>query len=179
MLLFSKIVNMDGAASGMDERQYRQVFDKHFDHLRNFIYYKTSDPRLAEDIAQDAFVKLWEKRAEVRMTTVKTYLFTIGNNLAINKLKRNQLKYNFLAQTELKKDVKDPQYLLEEQEFKEKLEGILARIPDGSREVFLMNRIEGLKYDEIAEMLGLSVKAIEKRMSKALAILRKELGRKV
>ena len=179
MLLFAKIVNMDDSTSGLDQKEYRRLFDLHFDHLRNFIYYKTKDPRLAEDIAQDAFVKLWEKRAEVRLATVKTYLFTIGNNLAINKLKRNQLKYNFLAQTELRTDIKDPQYLLEEQEFKERLEGILASIPDGSREVFLMNRIEGLKYDEIAEMLGLSVKAIEKRMSKALAILRDELGRKV
>ena len=72
-----------------------------------------------------------------------------------------------------------PQFHMEEQEFGEKLNRILAKLPDGSREVFLMNRIEKIKYDEIAERLGISVKAVEKRMSKALSILRAELGRKI
>jgi RNA polymerase sigma-70 factor (ECF subfamily) len=170
---------MDDENSKLDEQMFRKLFDLHFDHLRNFMYYKTSDAQLSEDVAQDAFIKLWETRSKVRMATVKTYLFTIANNLAINKLKRNQLKYNFLAQTELKQDSQDPQYILEEQEFKTQLESIIASIPDGSREVFLMNRIDGLKYGEIAEMLEISVKAVEKRMSKALAILRDKLDYKV
>ena len=61
-------------------------------------------------------------------------------------------------------------------EYEEKLNNVLSQIPEGSREVFLMNRIEGLKYKEIAENLGLSVKAIEKRISKALEIIREKLG---
>jgi RNA polymerase sigma-70 factor (ECF subfamily) len=68
---------------------------------------------------------------------------------------------------------------MEMQEFDEKLQAVLAKIPDGAREVFLMNRIDGLKYREIADILGLSMKAVEKRMSRALAILRDELDRKV
>jgi RNA polymerase sigma-70 factor (ECF subfamily) len=97
----------------------------------------------------------------------------------INKLKREQLKFKFLNYTEQRNDNETPQYLLEMQEFDEKLQKVLAKIPDGAREVFLMNRIEGLKYREIAEMLGLSMKAVEKRMSRALAILREDLDRKV
>ena len=64
-------------------------------------------------------------------------------------------------------------------EYEAKLNGALSKIPEGSREVFLMNRIEGLKYREIAERLGLSVKAIEKRISKAIHILNEILGVKL
>jgi len=59
------------------------------------------------------------------------------------------------------------------------LQEVLASLPDGQREVFLMNRIDGLTYEEIAARLGLSVKAIEKRMSEALAAIRQKFGYKI
>jgi RNA polymerase sigma factor (sigma-70 family) len=61
---------------------------------------------------------------------------------------------------------------LEEQEFKQQLEKAISDLPEGQREVFLLNRIDKKTYREIAEMLGVSVKAIEKRMHKALKALR-------
>lgn len=164
---------------GMDLKQYREVFDDHFDSLRNFLYYKLGDREMAEDIAQEAFIKLWEKKESIRMGTVKTFVFTIGNNLAINHLKHLQVRFNFANRTVKMSSQETPEFLLEEKEFKEKLEGILASIPDGAREVFLMNRLEDKKYSEIAELLGISVKAVEKRMSKALKVLREELGYKI
>jgi RNA polymerase sigma-70 factor (ECF subfamily) len=91
----------------------------------------------------------------------------------------NQLKFKFLNTRTNRSDNKTPEYLLEMQEFDQKLQAVLEKIPEGAREVFLMNRVDGLKYREIADYLGLSMKAIEKRMSKALAILRKEIKRKV
>jgi RNA polymerase sigma-70 factor (family 1) len=160
-------------------REFEEVFDLYYKQVRNFLYYKTSQSELSEDVAQDAFVKLWETREKIDKSSLKAYVFTIANNLMINKLKREQLKFKFLNYTEQRNDNETPQYLLEMQEFDEKLQKVLAKIPDGAREVFLMNRIEGLKYREIAEMLGLSMKAVEKRMSRALAILREDLDRKV
>lgn len=156
-------------------QEFEKAFDLYFRNLRNFLYFKTAQPQLAEDIAQDAFVKLWETRDKIDKSSLKSYLFTIGNNLAINQLKRDQLKFKFLNLQTRGKDVKSPEYLMEMQEFDQKLQDALARIPDGAREVFLMNRIDGLKYREIADMLGLSMKAVEKRMSRALAVLREEI----
>ena len=72
--------------------------------------------------------------------------------------------------------IQDPHYLMEEEEFKKKLEAVIASMSEGSREVFLLNRLEDQKYSEIAESLGISVKAVEKRMSKALQVLRDQLG---
>ncbi len=159
-------------------QEFERAFDLYYTNVRNFLYYKTSQSELAEDVAQDAFVKLWETRDKIDKSSIKAYVFTIANNLAINQLKRDQLKFKFLKLQVDRKDIKTPEYLLEMQEFDEKLQRTLAKLPDGAREVFLMNRMDGLKYREIAEMLGLSMKAVEKRMSRALAILRENISGK-
>lgn len=163
----------------MNQKEFKQVFDQYFDAIRNYIYFMSSDVDLAEDIAQDAFVKLWDNRETIILSTVKSYLYTIARNLTLNYIKRDKLKYNFIAQTEMGQNNVSPQYELEQKEFKEKLEAVIASVPEGNREVFLMNRIEGMKYSEIAERLGLSVKAVEKRMSKALKIIREQIDYKI
>ncbi len=159
-------------------KEFEQAFDSYFTAIRNFLYYKCSQADLAEDVAQDAFVKLWETRDRIDKTSIKAYLYTIAGNLLINQLKRDQLKFKFLNLKTDRKDNVTPQYLIEMDEFDQKLQAALAKIPDGAREVFLMNRIDGLKYHEIAERLGLSMKAVEKRMSRALAVLRGEIDLK-
>ncbi|MDP1125358.1 sigma-70 family RNA polymerase sigma factor, partial [Klebsiella pneumoniae] len=68
-----------------------------------------------------------------------------------------------------------PQYLMEESEFGERLQKAIEQLTEAQRTAFLMNRIEGKKYAEIAEILNISVKAVEKRMSQALESLRKEV----
>ena len=65
---------------------------------------------------------------------------------------------------------------MEEQEFMVKLKKAIADLPDKQREVFLLSRIDKKKYSEISEMLGISIKAVEKRMSQALVILREKIG---
>jgi len=163
----------------MDGAQFKNIFDQYFEAIRNYVYFMCSDSNLAEDIAQDSFVKLWNNRDAIVMSTVKSYLYTIARNLTLNQIKRNKLKYNFLAQTEFGTENESPEFALEQKEFKEKLENVIASIPEGNREVFLMNRIEGLKYAEIADRLGLSVKAVEKRMSKALKIIKEHIDYKI
>ena len=163
----------------INSAQFKKIFDLYFEAIRNYVYFMSSDSGLAEDIAQDTFVKLWDNRTAIVLSTVKSYLYAIARNLTLNQLKRNKLKYNFMAQTELGSNSETPEFSMEQQEFKEKLEAAIASLPEGSREVFLMNRIEGIKYIEIADRLGLSVKAIEKRMSKALKILREKIEYKL
>ena len=68
-----------------------------------------------------------------------------------------------------------PEYLLEEKEYHEKVERAISNLRETQRTAFLLNRIEGKKYSEIAELLGISVKAVEKRMSQALASLRQDI----
>ncbi len=177
--LRSTLPGDSSARRTLSRQEFEEAFDMYYSAVRNFLYYKTSRAEMSEDVAQDAFVKLWETRDNIDRKSLRSYLFTIANNMVINKLKREQLKFKFLNLQETGREIKDPQYLLEMSEFDEKLQRILAKIPDGPREVFLMNRIDGYKYHEIADMLSLSMKAIEKRMSKALAIIRKEMDYKI
>lgn len=156
--------------------EYQEVFNEHFQAIRNYIYFKTSDPDMADDLAQDTFIKLWENRAKIDRKTLKAYLYTIAGNLSINQLKRQQLQYKFARSTVHRVDDQSPEYLAQMKEYEQKLQKVISEIPEGSREVFLMNRLEDMKYREIAERLGISVKAVEKRMSRALQIIREKLN---
>ena len=160
--------------SNLSRQEFKHLFDRHFEGIRNYIYYRTGDMDLAEDLVQDVFLKLWERRDSVKRETIKSYLYTIAHNMIINQAKRQQLMYNFINSSKvMPAEHETPDFLMEKNEFHDYLNQVLASIPEPDRVVFLMNRIEQLKYLEIAERLGLSVKAVEKRMSKALDIIRR------
>lgn len=168
--------------NSFNKNDLKDCYDLYFDAIRNYVFYKVRDNALAEDIVQETFIKLWKNRETIRKKTVKSLLYTIANNTVINHF--NHLKVvrtheSDVLATSGSSSSHSPQYLLEEKEFEVRLNEIINMIPDGSREVFLMNRIEELKYTEIAERLQLSVKAVEKRMSKAILIIREQLGRKL
>lgn len=160
------------------EEVYKTIFYEHAESLRNFLYYKSGNLALAEDLVQDAFGKLWENCAKVPPEKAKSYLFTIGNNLFLNHISHQKVVLKFENKGHSEADNQSPQFILEEQEFKQRLEAAISALPEDQRIVFLMNRIDKKKYREIAEELGLSVKAVEKRMTKALTVLRK-IHRKV
>ncbi len=155
------------------EEVYKSVFESHAEHLINFMYYKSGNRQQSEDLMQDAYGKLWEQCSKVSIEKAKSFLFTVANNLFLNQVKHSKVVLKFEQRGHSDRNDESPEFLLEEAEFKLKLEAAIAALPEGQREVFLMNRIDKLKYKEIAEKLGVSVKAIEKRMHKALAALRK------
>lgn len=160
----------------LSQKEFQEIFMLWHKPIRNFIYYRCGDADVAEDITQDTFAKLWEVRAKIDKSTVKAYLYKIAQNTTINHLKRQQLLYKFRKKPSADRDYDTPEKLKEMSEYEEKLQSVIAMLPEGGREVFLMNRLEDMTYQEIADRLGLSVKAIEKRMSKVLQIFRDNLG---
>lgn len=160
----------------LSDAEYRTAFAEFYKPIRSFIYFRCGDVDMAEDITQDVFVKLWETRNKIDKRTIKAYLYTIAQNTTINQIKRKQLLYKFQKLPTADRDFDSPEKLFEMEQYEEKVSEVIASLPDGGREVFLMNRLEDLTYVEIAERLGLSVKAVEKRMSKVLRILREKLG---
>ena len=165
-----------GSANALSYAEFQRAFTDWYVPLRNFIYYRCGDMELAEDLAQDSFIKLWESRERVERSTLKAYLYKIAQNHTINYGKRKQLFYKFQKHVGTNSDYDTPEKMIEMQEYEERLRRVIASLPEGGREVFLMNRLEDLTYQEIADRLGLSVKAIEKRMSKVLQIFRDQLG---
>ena len=91
------------------------------------------------------------------------------------KHKKVVLNYQKNQASEESESNEDPQFILREKEFKKTLNNAIGSLTEAQREVFLLNRIDGKKYAEIAEMLNISVKAVEKRMSQALKNLRQQI----
>ena len=148
-----------------EESRFKDFYLKNLQGASNFAFYKCGDSAKSLDLVQDAFAKIWENCSKIDFKKAKTYLFTTVNNLFLNTVKHNKVVIEY---------AKSAPYL-EEEEFKKKLQDAIADLSDAQREVFLLNRIEGKKYREIAELLGLSQKAVEKRMSGALKLLRKRI----
>lgn len=177
--VFLSILKPEKHLEELTQAEYQRVFNELYKPIRNFVYYRCGDRDLAEDITQDTFVKLWEIRLKIDKSTIKAYLYKIAQNNTINYLKRQQLMYQFRNKPGADREYDTPEKLAEMKEYEVKLQNVISNLPEGGREVFLMNRLEDLTYNEIAERLGLSVKAIEKRMSKVLKILRDNLGTEI
>jgi RNA polymerase sigma-70 factor (family 1) len=158
---------------------FQSIFDKYYESIRNFAYFKTGDIDLAEDIVQETFIRLWEIRSTLIAGTVKSLLYAMAANSIKNHFRHRKVVLNFATSyiPETVYDAADAE--LQQKEMQNKLQKILNSMPEKSRDVFLLNRIEKLTYQEIAERFGISVKAIEKRMHEALLHIRKHLNYKI
>lgn len=163
----------------MDKEAFKGIFDQYYDLIRNFLYYKLGDIDQAQDIAQEVFIKAWNKREDIDLSTVKSLLYTIANNLAINHFQSAKKKYEFQLDNQEESSSETPEYKMEEKEFADKLNEVLGELPENQRVVFLMNRIDDLTYSQIAERLKIGVKAVEKRMHGALKFLREHIKQKI
>ena len=130
---------------------------------------------MATDIAQDSFMKIWEKNLEYNENQIKGLLYKISKELWISQYRKIDSARKFELNLTYEDERITPEDLLEYDELRVKYEEVLSILPENQREVFLMSRMEDLTYKEIAERLDIGVKAIEKRMSLALRTLRKEL----
>ena len=160
-----------------DAKTFEAVFNTYAKDLKRYIFFKTQDIDLTEDILQDTFVKLWNNCDNVNYNKVKSYLFTVATNLFLNIKKHEKVIHKHQEGHNKITTNESPEFIMLEKEFMEKLETAISELPEKQREVFLLSRIEKKKYKEIAEMLNISVKAVEKRMHNALVIMREKIGK--
>ncbi|HVD97901.1 MAG TPA: sigma-70 family RNA polymerase sigma factor [Cytophagaceae bacterium] len=162
-----------------EEQNFQEIYRSHAKPLRNYLYYKSGDLEKAEDLSQEALIRLWENCKEVIFEKAKSYLYTIAHRLMLDHFRHQKVVLEFVKESPAPITNQDPDFTLREKEFESILEKAIAELPEGQREAFLMNRIDKMSYAEIAETLGISVKAVEKRMHLALHSLKdkiKELG---
>jgi len=157
------------------ESVFSIFFKANVKSLRNYLYYKYGNLDHAEDVTQEAFIKLWQNCSEVPIEKAKSYLYTIANNSSLNIIAHQKVVLAFEKNNTLSdKTIQSPEFLLEEEQFKNRLIKAIENLNEPQRVAFLMNRIDGKKYSEIANELNISVKAVEKRIHQALTELRKQ-----
>ena len=159
----------------MTQAQFKEIFDTHFDEIRNYIYYRSGDKELANDVAQETFIKFWEKQFIINDSKVKGLLFKISGDLFVSSYRKQKTALNFKLNLKPNLENETPEDKIQFEELSERYNIALQQLPEKQRVVFLMSRIDELKYQEIADNLGLSLKAIEKRMTLALAFLKNAL----
>lgn len=158
------------------EREFEEVFRTYFKELHRYAFKILGDADTAEETVQQVFLKLWEKdwRQDIH-TSVRSYLYRAVYNESMNLIKREQhrLKYEMYQQYTSGNDTYAQQ---SDVELRKQLHVALSKLPEKSRVVFEMSRFQELKYQEIADELTLSLKAVEGHMTKALKHLRLHLA---
>jgi RNA polymerase sigma-70 factor (ECF subfamily) len=157
------------------EKIFNDLFYSLSKDLFDFLYYKYGSDNNPADIVQIAFEKLWENCKKVEPGKARSFLFTVANNEMLNALSRKKTVLNYKLEKPKNYTEEDPEFLLEEKEYADRLQKALEELTEEQRVTFLLNRVEGKKHQEIADMLGISRKAVEKRIYTALKILREKV----
>lgn len=158
-----------------EERIFGAIYQKVAKELHDFIYYKFGEQFNPEDKVQEAFMKLWENCGKIVPEKARAFLFSVANNSTLNEIKHEKVKLKFANEFQNETEHQNPQFIIEEKEYLKKYQLALFKLSEEKRVAFLLNRVEGKKHKEIAEILNISKKAVEKRIYGALKELRKEI----
>lgn len=159
-----------------EEELFNKLFKIHSKDLYKFLYYKYGVDNNPKDLVQEAFIKLWNNCAKVPADKARAFLFTVANNQMLNELAKKKTVLKYCQDKPKAYTHETPEFKMEENEYLTKLQNAIEGLSETQRIAFLLNRIEGKKHQEIAEMLGISRKAVEKRIYTALDILREKIG---
>ena len=157
-----------------DETAFKQLFDKYYGQLYRFFCYRGMDKAMAEDMAQDVFVKVWHHRSRLDANkSIKAYLFTAAGNEIKMFLRKKQVRDAHATE----KQATAITYSLPITDFDTKaaVDTAIQALPENLRTVFVLHRYDQMTYREIAEIQQVSIKTVESRMSKALKSLRNAL----
>jgi len=156
-------------------KNYEKLYRDHAEKIANYLYYKFGDMEKAKDVVQESFAKLWVNCSKIIFENAKSFLYKIANNISINDYNHQKVILKYKSRPQNKITNESPDFQMEEKEFMDKLNQAIANLKEGQREVFLLSRIEKNTYNEIAELLNISVKTVERRMHLALKILRTKI----
>ncbi len=158
---------------------FERVFKTHYSALCRYVFGFLHEEEAAEEIVQELFYKLWQKRNEIEIKgSLKSYLFKAVRNESLNLVKHIKVREGYKKHHERERALLElsKHDHLESSETLDRIAAAIAKLPEQRQLIFRMSRFENMKYREIAEKLNLSIKTIENQMGKALASLRSELS---
>ncbi len=127
----------------LDKAGFKKVFDKYFDSIRGYIYYRTGDADVASDLAQDIFMKLWEKKERLDDDYIKGLLYKMASDIVISQYRKDVVKTNYRANMRIEGEIVSPQEMAEFEEMKNRINHFIARYLPGSSDnsVFTLLRM--------------------------------------
>tara|TARA_B110001454_G_scaffold193126_1_gene193818 strand:+ start:464 stop:946 length:483 start_codon:yes stop_codon:yes gene_type:complete len=155
--------------------EFKNLYDLYFESIRNYIYYRSGNKDLANDISQETFIKVWKKRTEINKEKIKALLYKIAGDEFINYLRKEKLKRQYVEDS-LKFKIENNNDNQDEEIRKLKFEKLLKKMSEKQRAVILMSKREGLTNKEISNYLEISLKAVEKRMTQAIKFLKENIN---
>lgn len=159
-----------------DNTAFESIFREHYPILVGFAGKFVEEHAVAEELVQELFVQIWEKRENLHLSgSLKSYLFTSVRNSALNHLKHLKVRkgyQDYMVARETPQGEKNP---IEAAELASRIDQAVKSLPERCREVFVLSRQEGLTYGEIADRMEISKKTVEVQMGKALRNLRSHL----
>jgi RNA polymerase sigma-70 factor, ECF subfamily len=161
-----------------NELAFEKIFKIYYKPLCHYAYSFLNDGAEAEEVVQNTFVKIWERRSTIQVqTSVKAYLYSMVRNSCLNVIKHEKVKKEFAKDHQYISETSRP--VVEEKMISNDLESkiyeAMRALPEQCRLVFQLSRFEELKYQEIADQLEISVKTVENQMGKALKMMRLHL----
>lgn len=155
------------------------MYKKYCRRVYKFGYSILKSSEESENLTQDVFLNLWENRHRIENnSSIKSYIFTITYNSAISIIRKRAKEFEFYEYLKTQQQINEQpvNIELEYNELKNKLDEIIERLPPRQREIYLLHRVEGLKYQAIAKRLNISVNTVENHMSYSLRSIREKLG---
>ncbi|MFN8349002.1 MAG: RNA polymerase sigma-70 factor [Spirosomataceae bacterium] len=162
-----------------DERVFEQVFRKYYGGLCAYGRSILHDADEAEEIVQNVFVSIWEKREELEITqSLKSYLYRAVHNHCLNRIKHQKVRdeHREYAVQYQESSYESVSQVVYKNELEQQLARAIEKLPEQCRIIFKLSRFDELRYQEIADQLALSVKTVENQIGKALKLLRAELA---
>lgn len=168
-----------------NEKVFEQIVREYWSRMFKFALIYTQNNETSQELVQDTFLVLWNNRAVLKdNTNLITYLMVVLRNKCLNLLEQARIRQLYIEEIDDETIYQranlyvlqdEASQIVESEDLHKAIERALSKLPEKTREVFMLSRYDGLKNQQIAETKNISQKTVEYHISKALQILKEEL----